>query len=169
VYSCASDNIVIAADISDGSEIWTHSLHTAYARDVYATDNVVYSASWDGTVKAADAADGSQIWSHNLHGVGYVVSVYVNNGVVYSASGTDSDNTVVAADASDGSELWKHNFHGANDVDAVYEANATVYSGGAGATVKAASLDNVTVSQILANVPNGTLYLNYNGEWVSHV
>jgi outer membrane protein assembly factor BamB len=64
VYSASNDNTVKAADASDGSSIWSHSLHSDLVNSVFDRNGVVYSASSDNTVKAAVSVP-SQYISNN--------------------------------------------------------------------------------------------------------
>ncbi|MBY6287388.1 PQQ-binding-like beta-propeller repeat protein, partial [Nanohaloarchaea archaeon H12] len=46
VYSGSYDDTVKAVDASDGSEIWSHSLHSSNVNSVHASNGVVYSGSY---------------------------------------------------------------------------------------------------------------------------
>jgi hypothetical protein len=73
---------VKAVDATDGSELWSHSLHSDRVRSVHASNGVVYSGSGDNTVKAADL-DGI--------GDGSTSTVFEPTGgyVLYASDGND--------------------------------------------------------------------------------
>jgi outer membrane protein assembly factor BamB len=124
VYSGGNDNLVIAADATDGGKNWEHSLHNDNIRDIHATDTSIYSGGWDHTVVAADPTDGSELWSHSHHSDS-VFGVHAAGGSVYSGSG---DNLVISSDSSDGTKEWQHSEHN-DSVHAVHADSNGVLSG----------------------------------------
>lgn len=83
VFSGGSDNTVIAADRSDGSERWTSNVPSSSIQGIAANNSVVVAVDGGGgNIHALDASDGSELWSDNF--IGSAADVDIDEGYVYT-------------------------------------------------------------------------------------
>jgi outer membrane protein assembly factor BamB len=113
-YATATNGVVTALRVSDGSLLWRHVGGKTGEESATVADGVVYlvpllppdSTATTVTVEALRASDGSPLWSRTLpRDSPAFIQLTVVNSIVYVRSEAD---TIDALRASDGSLLWSY-------------------------------------------------------------
>lgn len=131
VYSGDTDGKLVAADIIDGTELWTYDVGSSIdVRGIveHSNGNFVNVISADGYIHMLDSSDGSKIYDNQLFAnSGH--DLYIVGGYGY-AVGDDlfGENAVKSFYASDGEEVWSHDIAGER-AWSVKVSDGVVYSG----------------------------------------
>ncbi len=88
IYSASGDG-VIAYDIEKEEKLWSYNHNLEGFHSIHVEDEVVYSGGVEGLVIALEAENGDEIWDHDYHLPGYVHSIQVLDGTIYSMGHND--------------------------------------------------------------------------------
>jgi outer membrane protein assembly factor BamB len=146
VYAYASNNLVRAWNVTDGTLLWTFGPGNAasgIARTPAVAKGILYFGGADGVLYALNAATGTLVWQYAT-GASDGFSPTVSDGVVYATPASQSGNTY-AFDAATGAILWTAATGAAGSQPAV--SNGRVYVTGRDLT----ALDAKTGSRVWSN------------------
>jgi outer membrane protein assembly factor BamB len=134
VFARDSDqNSLVAADRFDGSEDYSHDLHSGYILSIDATRDVVYSGDSDGNIISTDASTWTQNWKINVGD--RVKALSYSNGVLYA---NVEYYNVKAIDIGTQEELWTHSLH-STDISDISASDGVVASSSTNASTSSNS------------------------------
>jgi outer membrane protein assembly factor BamB len=99
-------------DPASGEERWRVELGAGVTRSIASTDYLAYLGLNGGDLVALSVANGSEVWRHEAGAAGAISSPAIGDGMVYFATGLESDNPadhgLRAVDAATGEMRWTY-------------------------------------------------------------